>query len=302
MIMTDYHIPVLLEESIRGLITNPDGVYVDLTFGGGGHSSAILDNLSEYGRLVAFDQDEDAWDNSLTDARFSLEKINFKFAKNALRYQGLLPVDGVLADLGVSSHQFDELDRGFSFRGEAPLDMRMDRSLAITAEHIVNQYSEKELVEVLRSFGEVSRAHRLVSKIVAKRKNQPIKSTGQLEELVRASYPFKQQKKEVVKVFQALRIEVNQEMEALKIFLRQASDLIKPGGRLVVISYHSLEDRLVKNMLRTGNLEGEQEKDFYGKLLIPFKPLKSKPITPSEEEIARNPRARSAKLRIAERI
>lgn len=296
--MTRYHQPVLLHESVDGLDIKPDGVYVDVTFGGGGHSREILKRLGPKGKLIAFDQDPDAGANSIDDVRFQLVDQNFSFMKNWVRLAGYKEVDGILADLGVSSHQFDSESRGFSIRFDAPLDMRMDKKRTKTAAQIVNNTDEKELALLLRNYGEVEQPFKVARAIVA---NRPVETSGALMDVLG---PFAQKGKEhkfFAQVFQALRIEVNDELEVLKTLLTQAKDILKKDGRLSVISYHSLEDRLVKDFMKTGNFEGKPEKDFFGNLLRPFNPLQSKPIVPPEEEIAQNTRARSAKLRIAKK-
>lgn len=297
-----YHIPVMLQECIDGLDINPSGTYVDATFGGGGHSKAILDMLSEDGRLIAFDQDSDAAENAIEDPRFSFVPQNFRFMKNHLKAMRLLPVDGILVDLGISSHQIDVEKRGFSIRGSAELDMRMDRNNPLTAHQVINTYEEEELRRVMRQYGELKNAFQLARQIANVRAEEPIETTADLQQALSKFAKRGRENRFYAQVFQALRIEVNHEMEALRQFLSHTPDMLKTGGRLVVMSYHSLEDRPVKQIMKTGNLEGEVDKDFYGNLIRPFKPLHSKPIVPGEEEIDRNPRARSAKLRIAERL
>lgn len=299
--MTNYHSPVLLSESVDGLNIVADGVYVDVTFGGGGHSKEILKRLKK-GKLFGFDQDEDAEQNSMVDERFVLVKQNFRYLKNYLRFYRAIPVDGVLADLGVSSHQFDVGERGFSIRFEGPLDMRMNQGGKLTAEKIVNDYGEEELVRILKDYGEIKNAKRLVAEILINREKERIKTTLQLIEIVEKCVPGKLRNKYLAQVFQALRIEVNDELAALKELLEQSYEVLKPGGRLSVITYHSLEDRLVKNFIRKGKFEGELEKDFYGNPLLKMKQINKKPIIPSEEEISKNNRARSAKLRVAEKL
>jgi 16S rRNA (cytosine1402-N4)-methyltransferase len=301
MIMSKYHTPVLLSESVDGLITDESGVYVDVTFGGGGHSQEVLKRLNESAVLVGFDQDKDAKLNIPNDERFEFVDQNFRYAKNFLRMMNRYPVDGVLADLGVSSHQFDVPERGFSLRVDAALDMRMNDSDPLTAKQVVNEYSVKDLTKILKEFGEVKHAYRIANEIEAQRQVSKIETTFQLLETIKRVVSEKAYKKEAVLVFQAMRIEVNQEIEVLRQLLSQAKDLIKPGGRLVVISYHSLEDRLVKNFMRSGNFEGIQEKDFYGNIKRPFDPINRKVLVPSENEQKENTRSRSAKLRIAER-
>ena len=299
MEQTVYHIPALLEQSIEGLDIKPDGTYVDVTFGGGGHSRAILSRLNAAGRLVGMDQDMDAWVNRLQDDRFTFAHGNFAFLKNFLRYYGISGVDGIIADLGVSFHHFDALDRGFTFRGDAPLDMRMNRSASFTAKDLVNGYDEQRLAQVLYLYGELKASRRLAAAIV---KARPLATTGDLVNVVRPLLKPAQEKKELSMVFQALRIEVNGELNALRKLLSQSLEVLNPGGRLVVITYHSLEDRLVKNFMRSGNVEGKQEKDFYGRVNTPWRVVTGKVIVPSDDEVERNPRSRSAKLRVAELI
>ena len=296
-----YHQPALLHECIEGLSINPSGTYADLTFGGGGHSREILSKLNADGRLLAFDQDEDAISNTIDDERFTLVNENFRYLKNFLRLHKAFPVDGILADLGISSHQIDTPQRGFATRFEGPLDMRMARSQGITASDMVNTYPEEKLLSVFRLYGEISNARQLAARIVEAR-IKPITTTGELKEAIKSCMPPNYENKYLAQVFQAIRIEINDEMGALQAMLKQCADTLKPGGRLVVISYHSLEDRLVKNYIKAGNPEGELQKDFYGNILAPFKSITRKPITPSDEEIASNPRSRSAKLRIAQKI
>ncbi|MCO6499494.1 MAG: 16S rRNA (cytosine(1402)-N(4))-methyltransferase RsmH [Vicingus serpentipes] len=297
-----YHNPVLLKESVDGLDIEGDEVLVDVTFGGGGHSKEILKRLGEKGRLFAFDQDEDAAANVVEDNRFELVKQNFRYLKNYLRFYGVKEVDGVLADLGVSSHQFDESTRGFSIRFEGPLDMRMNQGSDLTAEKIVNEYEEEELVRILKEYGEVNNARQLAEAIIYQRELGRISSTNELVEIVEKMVPGKVRNKFLAQVFQALRIEVNDELGALKDMLEQSCEVLKKGGRLSVITYHSLEDRLVKNFIKKGNFDGELEKDFYGNPKLKFKQITRKPILPTKEEILNNNRARSAKLRIAEKI
>ena len=294
-----YHIPALLAQSIEGLNIKPDGIYADVTFGGGGHSRAILSKLNANGRLVGMDQDKDAWANRLDDDRFTFAYGNFAYLKNFLRYYGIDGVDGILADLGVSFHHFDALDRGFTFRGDAPLDMRMNRSSSFTARDLVNGYDEQQLAQVLYLYGELKQSRRLAAALV---KARPITPTGQLVDVVRPLLKPAHEKKELSMLFQALRIEVNGELDALRKLLAQSLEVLNPGGRLVVITYHSLEDRLVKNFMRTGNVEGKQEKDFFGRVNTPWRVVTGKVIVPSDEEVERNPRSRSAKLRVAELI
>lgn len=296
-----YHNPVMLNECIGGLNINPDGVYADVTFGGGGHSRAILDRLTT-GHLYAFDQDEDAAANAFDDERFTFIPQNFKYFKNFIQlYQGGAKIDGVIADLGVSSHQFDTPEKGFSTRFDGPLDMRMSQLTPNDAATVVNTYDQADLTRIFRLYGEMQQPQLVAADIVVARANEPIETTEQLKAAVQRRLPRGKENKVLAQLFQALRIEVNQELEALTAFLGQCPDVLKPGGRLVVMSYHSLEDRLVKNFMKTGNAEGKEEKDFYGNLITPYHIITRKPIVPSDEEIERNGRARSAKLRIAER-
>lgn len=297
-----YHIPALLKETIQGLDIKPDGIYVDVTFGGGGHSRAIVDELSTEGHLYGFDQDADARQNAIDDSRFTFVYSNFKFLRNFLRYYNVDGVDGILADLGVSFHHFDDPERGFSFRWEGPLDMRMNRNAARSAAWYVNNWSEEQLADAFYLYGELKNARRFATAIVKARNEATIETVEALLAAVNPLINPKKEKKELAQVFQALRIVVNGEIEALSAFLQQSLKVLKPGGRLVIITYHSLEDRLVKNFMRAGNLEGKVEQDFYGRRMSPLKLLTSKPIVASEEEVERNPRARSAKLRIAEKI
>ncbi|HBX90991.1 16S rRNA (cytosine(1402)-N(4))-methyltransferase RsmH [Alistipes sp.] len=295
--MSQYHTPVLLEESVALLGIVPGGTYVDLTFGGGGHSRRILQELGPEGRLYAFDQDSDTRDNRPDDSRFHYVESNFRFLRGALRLRGVGQVDGILADLGVSSHHFDAVERGFSFRGEAPLDMRMNRRARRTAADLVNTLPSGELTRILGDWGEVETPWKAANCIVRARQAAPILTTAQLVEAVAPCTPRRDESKFLTKLFQALRIEVNGEMEALRMALEQSLRVLRPGGRLSVISYHSLEDRLVKNFLRSGNFAGAVEKDFFGRASLPFELLTRKAVVPSGEEIARNPRSRSAKLR-----
>ncbi len=297
--MSGYHTPVLLEESVGLLGLEPAGTYVDLTFGGGGHSRRILSGLGPEGRLYAFDQDRDTRANCPEDPRFHYVESNFRFLRGALRLRGVTEVDGILADLGVSSHHFDDLERGFSFRGEAPLDMRMNQRAGITAADVVNTYTSEALTRVLGDWGELETPWKVAGCLVRARATAPLTTTAALVEAVKPCTPAKDPSKFLTKLFQALRIEVNGEMEALKMALEQSLKVLRPGGRLVVISYHSLEDRLVKNFLRSGNFTGQVEKDFFGHSLAPFEALTRKAVTPSAGELARNPRSRSAKLRAA---
>lgn len=301
MSTTSYHIPALLTETINGLNIKEDGVYVDVTFGGGGHSRAILDKLGPEGRLLGMDQDLDAWGNRLDDSRFTFVHSNFSFLKNFVRYYGIDGVDGLLADLGVSFHHFDASERGFSFRHDSALDMRMNTKSQLDARTVLATYSEEELANVLYLYGELKQSRRMASAIVKARQAGEISTTGQLVEIIAPYIKRSQEKKELAQVFQALRIEVNHEIDALKRLLEQSLEVLKPGGRLVVITYHSLEDRLVKNFMRSGNLEGKIEKDFYGRVSTPWKLINNKVIIASDEEVERNPRSRSAKLRIAEK-
>lgn len=296
MEQTVYHIPALLEQSIVGLAIKPDGNYVDVTFGGGGHSRAIMERLGRKGRLMGMDQDMDAWENRLDDARFTFAHGNFAYLKNFLRYYGFNGVDGILADLGVSFHHFDAVERGFSFRADAPLDMRMNRNASFTAAELISTYSVERLADVLYLYGELRQSRHLAAAIV---KAAP-KTTGDLVDAVRPFLKPSQEKKELSMVFQALRIEVNGELVALRKLLAQSLEVLNPGGRLAVITYHSLEDRLVKNFMRTGNVEGRQDKDFFGRVSTPWRVITGKVIVPSDEEVASNPRSRSAKLRVAE--
>lgn len=297
----NYHQPVLLKECLEGLDIKPGGIYVDVTFGGGGHSKAILQKLGEKGKLFAFDQDKDAAQNIPDDERFTFIPQNFSYMKNFLRMYEATQVDGILADLGVSSHQFDEAERGFSIRFDASLDMRMNQQSEKTAAQVLNEYDEAKLKEIFREYGDVENAGRLVKLIVEARLMGQITGTEQLKEIIAPCMPKFKEHQYLAKVFQALRIEVNDEMEVLKQMLQQSLEVLKPGGRLVVMSYHSLEDRLVKNFLKSGNFEGEQQKDFYGNIHRPFSIITKKPIVPNEKEIEENSRARSAKLRIAEK-
>ena len=298
----DYHLPVMLNECIEGLNIRPDGTYVDATFGGGGHSRAILSLLGEGGRLIAFDQDADALVNALDDPRFTLLNENFRHVKSFLRLHGVRRVDGVLADLGVSSHQFDVAERGFSTRYEGALDLRMDRRQELTARDVVNTVDEQELERLLRLYGELPNARQMARAIVAARADRAIETTTDLREAVSRHLPRGMENKYLAMLFQALRIEVNGELEALQALLRQSVELLNPGGRIVVMSYHSLEDRLVKNFFKTGNFEGVLEKDFYGNPIVPLRVVTRKAVTAGEEELQRNNRARSAKLRVAELI
>ncbi len=300
--MEAYHKPVLLHESVEGLNISPEGVYVDVTFGGGGHSKAILEKLGPNGKLYAFDQDKDALDNIIDDPRFTLIHQNFRTLKGSLRLYGVKEVDGILADLGVSSHQFDEADRGFSTRFEGNLDMRMNTSASLSAETVVNEYEENELKNLLWHYGEVKNSRKVAERIVGSRSSSPLKTIEQLKALLENLAPRHRENRFFAQVFQAIRIEVNDELGALKKMLLDTAEVIKLGGRLSVISYHSLEDRLVKRFIKEGKFQGEAEKDFYGNKQVAFKAVNRKLIIPSDEEIQENNRARSAKLRIAEKL
>ncbi len=297
----DYHVPVMLKPCLDGLNIHPDGTYIDVTFGGGGHSRAIFDLLSDKGRLIVFDQDPDAKKNAWEAPNFFFIASNFSFISNHLRMMGIKHVDGILADLGVSSHQFDEAERGFSIRANAPLDMRMNQAGELTAKTVVNTYDERELSRIFKTYGEIPNARKVAGEIVRLRSSRPIKTTTELMDGLSKCAPRQKEHKFFAQVFQALRIEVNQELDVLERFLEQTTDIIAPGGRLVVMSYHSLEDRLVKNFMKKGSLEGEITKDFYGNVIKPFDEVVRHPIVPEEIEIASNPRARSAKLRIGQR-
>ena len=297
-----YHIPVLLKESIDGLDIKPDGIYVDVTFGGGGHSKEILSRLGKKGHLYSFDQDADAEKNIVNDERFTFVRSNFRYLKNWMRYYDVEHIDGLLADLGVSSHHFDDESRGFSFRFDAPLDMRMNKRAGMTAAELLNKADESRLADILYLYGELKNARRLASAIVKRRSEKPIQTTQDLIDTVEGILPRERGKKDMAKVFQALRIEVNHEMDALKEMLKGATEILGEGGRLSVITYHSLEDRIVKNVMKAGNVEGKAEQDFFGRIQSPFRAVNNKVITPSETELADNPRSRSAKLRIAEKI
>ena len=297
-----YHVPVLLRESIDGLDIKPDGVYVDVTFGGGGHSREILSRLGEKGHLYSFDQDEDAEKNILDDERFTFVRSNFRYLHNWMRYYGVDQIDGLLADLGVSSHHFDDETRGFSFRFDAPLDMRMNKRSGTTAAEVLNTYSEDMLADILYIYGELKNARKIATAIVKARDEKKIETTADLMQVTEKLFLREREKKETAKLFQALRIEVNHEMDALREMLNGAKELLCEGGRLSVITYHSLEDRIVKNVMKAGNTEGKMEQDFFGRTEAPFRLISNKVITPSEEEQERNPRSRSAKLRIAEKV
>ena len=297
-----YHVPVLLNESIDGLNIKPDGVYVDVTFGGGGHSREILRRLGKNGHLYSFDQDADAERNIVHDERFTFVRSNFRYISNWMRYYGVEHIDGLLADLGVSSHHFDDAERGFSFRFDAPLDMRMNKRAGITAADVINDYDAKRLADVLYLYGELKQSRRIAEALVACRSQKKIVTTGDLLAATDKLFQREREKKEQTKLFQALRIEVNHEMDALRDMLKGATHLLGEGGRLSVITYHSLEDRIVKNVMRAGNAEGRIEQDFYGRVASPFRTVNNKVITPSDEELERNPRSRSAKLRVAEKV
>lgn len=314
--MQPYHVPVLLNESIQGLNINPDGIYVDVTFGGGGHSRKILSALSEKGHLYSFDQDADAEQNLLDnetsapgkgarrfvdDSRFTFVRSNFRYLRNWMRYYDVDHIDGLLADLGVSSHHFDDESRGFSFRFDAPLDMRMNKRAGATAADLLNTATEQKLADVFYLYGELRNARRIAAAVVETRQQKPIVTTDDFIKAVEPLFRREREKKDMARLFQALRIEVNHEMQALKDMLAAATELLAPGGRLSVITYHSLEDRIVKNVMKTGNAEGKAEQDFFGRTQCPFTAVNTKVITPSDEELLRNPRSRSAKLRIAEK-
>jgi 16S rRNA (cytosine1402-N4)-methyltransferase len=296
-----YHIAVLLRESVDGLCIKPGGVYVDVTFGGGSHSREILSRLDATARLYSFDQDADAEGNIVDDPRFTFVRSNFRYLKNWMHYYGEDHIDGLLADLGVSSHHLDDESRGFSFRFDAPLDMRMNKRGGKTAADIINEYSEEQLADIFYLYGELKNARRIASALVRARQAKPIATTADLLDNVAPLFPKEREKKETAKLFQALRIEVNHEMDALREMLNGARDLLCEGGRLSVITYHSLEDRIVKNMMRAGNAEGKVSQDFFGRIEAPFRSITGKPIVPDAEEQAHNPRSRSAKLRIAEK-
>lgn len=296
-----YHVPVLLNECVDGLCIDPDGVYADVTFGGGGHSKAIVSKLGEKGHLYSFDQDADAERNALDDERFTFVRSNFRYLKNWMRYYGVEQLDGFLADLGVSSHHFDDSTRGFSFRFEGKLDMRMNQRAQLTAADVLNNYSDDRLADIFYLYGEIRNARKLASLIVKARAQARIETIEDFMTVIKPLFGREREKKELAKVFQALRIEVNQEMEALKEMLTAAAELIRPGGRLVVLTYHSLEDRMVKNLIKTGNVEGKMEQDFFGNINCPLRAVNNKVIVASEEEQSRNPRSRSAKLRVAEK-
>jgi 16S rRNA (cytosine1402-N4)-methyltransferase len=297
----EYHNPVLLKETVDGLNIHPDGIYVDVTFGGGGHSREMMSRLGSNGKLVAFDQDIDALNNAIADDRFLLINENFRFIKRFLRFHGIKQVDGILADLGVSSHQFDVAERGFSTRFDAELDMRMNQKGELSAYHVINEYDEQDISRVLYQYGELKNARAMANVIVMARRDKDIKNSEQLKQVLAKFLPAHKSNKILAQIYQAIRIEVNQEMDVLKEFLEQSLEILKPGGRLSVISYHSLEDRLVKRFFRNGLFEGEPERDFFGNFEVPFK-MVEKLIVPTDAEIAINNRARSAKLRVAEKI
>ena len=297
-----YHVPVLLKESVDGLAIRPDGIYVDVTFGGGGHSKEILQRLGKNGHLYSFDQDADAERNTPGDERFTFVRSNFRYLRNWMRYYGVEQIDGLLADLGVSSHHLDDETRGFSFRFDAALDMRMNTKGGTTAAEIVNKADEQKLADIFYLYGELKSARRIAAAIVKARTAKPIVTTHDLLHVTEHLFQREHEKKDAARMFQALRIEVNHEMDALKEMLLAATDLIKPGGRLSVITYHSLEDRIVKNVMKAGNTEGKIQQDFYGRIDTPFKAVNGKVIVPNNEEQQENPRSRSAKLRIAEKV
>jgi 16S rRNA (cytosine1402-N4)-methyltransferase len=301
--MECYHKPVLLNESINGLAIRNDGTYVDATYGGGGHAKEILERLGKKGKLFAFDRDNDALRNKNEDERLVLINHNYKFLKNYLKYYKAVPIDGIIADLGISSFQIDNVDRGFSIRYDSNLDLRMDREKKTTGAEIVNNYEKEQLIRIFKEFGELANASRIANMIIERRRENPIQTTRDLKDTLRALTPANQENKFFAKVFQAIRIEVNKELEALEEMLKQSLEVLRTGGRLVVISYHSLEDRMVKNFMRTGDLSGIEEKDpIYGNVTSPFRMITRKPLVASEKEIQMNNRARSARLRIAEKI
>lgn len=297
-----YHVPVLLNESIDGLDIKPDGIYIDITFGGGGHSKEILRRLGKKGHLYSFDQDPDAEKNIVNDDRFTFVRSNFRYLKNWMRYYGVDHIDGLLADLGVSSHHFDDETRGFSFRFDAPLDMRMNKRAGTTAAEILNNYDEEQLADIFYIYGELKNARKIAATIAKARNEKKIETTDDFLHVTEKLFQREREKKEMAKMFQALRIEVNHEMDALKEMLNGAKDLLCKGGRLSVITYHSLEDRIVKNMMKAGNVEGKRKQDFFGRIEAPFRLINNKVIVPSDEEQQQNPRSRSAKLRVAEKI
>ena len=297
-----YHVPVLLNESIDGLAIKPDGIYVDVTFGGGGHSKEILRRLGKKGHLYSFDQDPDAEKNIVNDDRFTFVRSNFRYLKNWMRYYGVDHIDGLLADLGVSSHHFDDETRGFSFRFDAPLDMRMNKRAGTTAAEILNNYNEEQLADIFYIYGELKNARKIAAAITKARNEKRIETTDDFLHVTEKLFQREREKKEMAKMFQALRIEVNHEMDALKEMLNGAMETLCEGGRLSVITYHSLEDRIVKNMMKAGNVEGKVKQDFFGRIKAPFRLVNNKVIVPSDEEQQQNPRSRSAKLRVAEKI
>lgn len=297
-----YHIPVLLQPSVDGMVLDTKGTYVDVTFGGGGHSREILSRLEGEGHLYSFDQDPDAERNIIENPNFTFVRSNFRYLQNWMRYHGVEQVDGILADLGVSSHHFDDATRGFSFRFEGLLDMRMNKRAGMTAADVVNTYPEEQLADLFYLYGELKNSRKIASVLVKARSNQKIETIEDFLTLIRPLFGREREKKELAKVFQALRIEVNQEMEALKEMLQAATEVLKPGGRLAVITYHSLEDRMVKNIMKTGNVEGKLKQDFFGRIEAPLRPVNNRVIVPDDEEQERNPRSRSAKLRIAEKL
>lgn len=297
-----YHKPVMLEECLEGLNIKENGTYADMTYGGGGHSKEIVKRLGKDGHLYGFDQDLDAMEGAIKDDRFTFVRSNFRFLKNWMQYHNVEGLDGILADLGVSSHHLDEGERGFSFRYDAPLDMRMNQRASLTAAKILNEYSEEQLADIFYLYGEMKNSRKIASVIVKTRQQGEIKTTGQFADLMKPVLGREREKKDMAKVFQALRIEVNGEMKVLKQMLQGAIEMLKPGGRLVVMTYHSLEDRIVKNIIKSGNVEGKTEQDFFGNNLSPLRQVKKGVITPSPQELEDNPRSRSAKLRIAEKI
>lgn len=296
-----YHKPVMLNECLEALDIKPNGIYIDVTYGGGGHSREIVKQLSAEGHLYGFDQDLDAMAGAMTDDRFTFVRSNFRYIKNWMQYYDVDGVDGILADLGVSSHHLDEAERGFSFRYDAPLDMRMNQTARLTAAKVVNEYSEEDLSNIFYLYGEMKNSRKLASTIVKARQQKEIQTTGELADLMRPLLGRDREKKDLAKVFQALRIEVNGEMKVLQQMLQSAIEVLKPGGRLVVMTYHSLEDRMVKNLMKSGNIEGKVEQDFFGNILSPIRPVKKGVITASNTELEENPRSRSAKLRIGEK-
>ena len=301
---TVYHVPVLLKESVDGLNITEGGNFADVTFGGGGHSKEIYSRMDKNGHLYSFDQDADAEKNAdgFDTKRFTFVRSNFRFLKNFMRYYGVEHIDGLLADLGVSSHHFDDSARGFSFRFEGKLDMRMNQRAGMTAADVVNTYEEERLADVLYLYGELKQSRKIAAALVKARQEKPIETIGDLMEVSKTFFRNEREKKDMAKLFQALRIEVNHEMDALKEMLKSATEMLKPGGRLVIITYHSLEDRIVKNLMKTGNVEGKEDKDFFGKVNTPYRLVNRQVIVPTDEEMTRNPRSRSAKLRIAEKL